>query len=440
MTGRPGERPGVRPARSARAPALRTPAEQGAPRVPEERRSPHRPRALCARVSDRPQALYSTRRVLVGGRLGGRGHVPAHAVQGHGDGGFGPFEGPGVGHGREDGGPRRPVHGGRPLDDLRSARPLPGVLAQGVTDQGQQSVGHTLERGRRTDDAVVDPGGNSERVGRCRGVGDEQPPAEDVAGRKRGAVGELLRCHPAGSAGRHRCRGDGGGVQVVGDAEVHDVWTIGRQENVRRLQVAVGDPRAVDAGQRVGDGRREGQQVVRAQGPGVPDVLVQGVALDVGGRQPGQRGVGVGVDQRHEVWAGDLAERGGLPAETGPVRGVVGEALVKDLHGEGTPAVGVGRVVDRAHTAGSEVPDRPVGADAFGQVHRHGTLLGAGHGRTADTVRPRITPRIALMSHVPPWCSAPSRTDRDGAARPTSDVGEPAVDRRLLLRAAAAVR
>jgi hypothetical protein len=112
--------------------------------------------------------------------------------------------------------------------------------------------------------------------------------------------------------------GQRGGVGRPGDPEVDQPRPVRTEQHVRRLDVAVHEPRGVDPGQRRGQAVREDARRPDPERPDDAHGIVEGRARDVLGGQPRRRGVRVGGEHGgHERPAQPPSEP---PAELGVVR------------------------------------------------------------------------------------------------------------------------
>ncbi len=130
---------------------------------------------------------------------------------------------------------------------------------------------------------------------------------EDVPGRVEGPAPNLFGGHERGRADPHTGLGDRsrGCLDRSGDAEVDHPGAVGGEDDVPRLEVAVDHPGGVDGLQRLRDPGEQDQDGLRRQGALAGDGRGERGGGDVGGGQPGARGVGVAVDDRRGVQALD---------------------------------------------------------------------------------------------------------------------------------------
>ncbi len=108
----------------------------------------------------------------------------------------------------------------------------------------------------------------------------DQPQAVDVCRRPHRGADDLLRRQVGGSAQGQPGRGDSGGVDHPGDAEVGQLGAAGPVEQyVARFDVAVHDAAAVHVSQRIGDRPADGSGLTFGQRPAAQPVG-QACALD----------------------------------------------------------------------------------------------------------------------------------------------------------------
>jgi len=156
----------------------------------------------------------------------------------------------------------------------------------------------------------------------------------------------------------------GGGLNGLGESEVeHLDYALGRDFDIRGLQVTVDDALLVGRGKGVGDLPRDGQCLVlrqRAADVGAlhefhdDGVLFQSVNL---------RDVGM-IERRQGLR---------LVLETRQVAGVGGERLGQNLERHFAVQLGVARAVHLSHSSRAERGDDLVGADSGSRWQRHGS-------------------------------------------------------------------
>ncbi len=316
-----------------------------------------------------------------GGRFRSRTLDPGRGQRGRGRGGRGDLQVhhrrrvPGQG-GRDPGG--QPLAGlgpGRePVAQSGGERPLGRVLVQAVFQDGAQGgrdvgevgflVDHLVELGGRA-------GGAVERAVSGRGEDQDGGEREDVAGRPGRAAGGLLGGHEAGRADHRAGPGHGVAVQGTGDAEVDHARTVGGEQDVGGLEVAVDHPGPVDRlkGLRQPSAERaHGRHRQRAE---LLHGLDQRGAENEGGGEPREFGVrirvghGCGVGAVHGPRGGDLA------AESGTELAVLREFAPDRLDRHRAPAGRPGQV-DLAHAARAEAGEQTVRPDGLrvGAVQR----------------------------------------------------------------------
>ena len=252
----------------------------------------------------------------------------------------------GGGEGRAVGEAVGRVLGERRADDgAQVGRDPVGQLGDGVA--------HVRERGR-------DGGGGVEGTLADEALVGHDPEGVDVGGGHGGAAlgllgREVLRRahHLAGLGQRHALGGPG-------DAEVGDLHpTVGRDEQVGRLHVAVHDAGGVRGADGVGGLREEAPHRVGVHRAAGPDQVRQRLAVDqlhhqVGPRHvravAGLRGLAE-VEDRGDVGVVQRRRVVGLGLEPGPEGGVVGVLRLEQLHRDRAAERGVARAPHLAHAA-----------------------------------------------------------------------------------------
>lgn len=246
------------------------------------------------------------------------------------------------------------------------------------------------------DDAVEHAvrGALAERRGADPRVRRDLPQCEDVGRRGDGGPHGLFGRHEGGRADRDAAAGQRGGVGGPGDAEVDDARTVGGQQHVGRLQIAVHDAGAVDDLEGLGDPGDhqqhggDGESAVFGDGGG------ECGAGDVGGGEPGHRAVGVAVDHRGGEQPLDPLRGVHLLREPAAELRVFAELGPDHLDGHRPPAGRVGEV-DLAHSAGTELRRQAVPRDHVRVVARQ-RLEVPGRLRTVHHLRPPTLPRGPL--------------------------------------------
>ena len=202
--------------------------------------------------------------------------------------------------------PRLREHGGQvrhqraaTVQYLSGRRPVVWLLGEAAFKQLAQPGGNAVKDGG----LVQDPVHHRRRVG-CverqsarRGEGAERAEREDVGRRGDRHAADLLRRHALGRPHGDPGTGQPHAVERLGDPEVDHSGAVLRQQHVRRLEVAVHNPRGVDFEQRFGHaGQQQGHEPGRHR-PLLLDGLSQGGTRHVRGDQPRREGVGVRVEQ-----------------------------------------------------------------------------------------------------------------------------------------------
>ncbi len=158
----------------------------------------------------------------------------------------------------------------------------------------------------------------------------------------------------------------------LGESEVEDLdLAVGRDLDVRRLEVAVHDARLVGGLESLGDLRAQRQDFLDVVGTGrTPgsDPLLEGFSLhQFHGEEADAVGLLEAVHGR-EVGVIERGEQPRLALEARQALGVVGELRGQHLDRDVAPQLGVARPVDLAHAACTQRPDnlvRPQSASRF---------------------------------------------------------------------------
>ena len=133
----------------------------------------------------------------------------------------------------------------------------------------------------------------------------------------------------------------GGQVHVLErprDAEVDHPRPVVGEQDVRRLEIAVHHPGAMDRDQRLGQPRGDVPQTVRPQRPLPVYGLLQRRPRQVLRREPRPRGIRIGIDHGGRERPADLPNRLDLAPEPRPEAGIVGELGPDHLQRDEPPA------------------------------------------------------------------------------------------------------
>ena len=220
------------------------------------------------------------------------------------------------------------------------------------------------------------------------------PQREHVHRRRRRAARDLLGGHPARRPHHRADHGDRRGLGGGGHAEVDDHRLVLGQQDVARLQVAVGHAGPVDGVHRFGKGDHQGPEPFAPDRTRGGDLVQQGRTIDVAHGQVGAVTFGVGVEELHDAPAAHPAGREDLPPEAGPEGVVGGQEASDDLER------------DRAHRArrpGTPRPSRP-----------HPTGPGPCTGRGRGGPRDRAGGWSWPDHSGPRWLSLPPRGHHGG--------------------------
>ena len=249
--------------------------------------------------------------------------------------------------------------GAEPGQQGRRRGPHPGAALQAGHDQAGQvrrHAGQVRVLGGQFHEHVHD---RIALVGPVPGRGEQQGAAEgiDIAGRG-GVLGVtgLLGRHVGGRA--DRAAGDGQ-LDALGrprHTEVDDPGAVRRHQHVRRLQVTVHQAREVNGLQRLrASGGQPADRRHRQRAAGLHQVAERRGG-HVGGRQPGDLGLGVGRHHGRGEHAADPAGGGDLPAETGTEAGLLGQLNLDRLDRHQPPRRGAAQV-HLAHRSGTQAAE-----------------------------------------------------------------------------------
>ncbi|ESU50415.1 hypothetical protein P376_1599 [Streptomyces sp. HCCB10043] len=231
-----------------------------------------------------------------------------------------------------------------------------GLLVQARFDDRPQGIRHGAQRRLLVHHLVSRYIGAVRVEGTVarRRVHQERPQREDVGARPHAARRlQLLGRHEGWRADDppgHRQR-----LLVHGarDAEVDDAGSLGREDDVRGLQVPVDDSHPVDVAQRLRETDGEPPQLRPVQGALVGDALGERGPLDVGRRHPGLVGLGGGVDHGGGERSAHPSCGGHLLPEPDAEFVVPRELLVDQFDRDGPAGARPGQE-DRAHATRTE--------------------------------------------------------------------------------------
>lgn len=238
---------------------------------------------------------------------------------------------------------------------VRRGAPV-GLLVQARLDDRAQSHRHGTQ-GRLLVDHLICRHVWAVRVEgpvarRC--VHQQRPQREDIGPRPHTTRRlQLLRRHEGrrtDDTASHRQR-----LLVHGarNAEVDDARALGREHDVRGLQVTVDDPHPVDVAQRLRQPDGKPSQLRSVQRSLRGDVLGERVPLDIGRRHPRLLGLRGGVDHGGGERAAHPPRRRHLLAETDAELVVIRELLVDQFDRDRSPRTRTGQK-DRAHATRAE--------------------------------------------------------------------------------------
>ena len=178
----------------------------------------------------------------------------------------------------------------------------------------------------------------------------------------------------AGGVGERPGHGQARVLAELGDAEIDEDGPLRADHDVRRLEVAVEDPDAVDRFDGLPQAPGEVGEVAAVVDPRVGDVLFEGRAVDELGDDESLRLVGLGVDDFRDEGAADLLKHGDLAPQPAAARLLGQEPGVEELQGDAV-ARAVLRLEDGGHASGADPLDQPVSPD--GRLLAHGSKLPA---------------------------------------------------------------
>ncbi len=288
-------------------------------------------------------------------------------------------------------------------DDLLGGRPLRRLVPRHRDEQAAER-GRQVRRDVRR--AVQARDGGLEGVPRVLATrGDalqqHQPERVDVGRGPDRLSADLLRGEVRRGPDDHAGRGDVRGVGQDGDAEVRQVGaSLGVEQDVARLDVAVHDAVAVHVGEGVRQCGTEGDHVTEAQ-RAAADAVGEGLALDELHHEVGAAALLADVVDRHQTGVVHPRERLYLALPAGLVG--LADARREQLHRDVAAEQLVARAIDlRGAAATDEVAER---------------VPARAHGGRGDRLRRTHRPRAS--SSTPP---APGPPDRTPTHRPGPGV------------------
>ncbi len=255
----------------------------------------------------------------------------------------------------------RGAEGDQASQELVGGGPGSGIAVHGLPYDGAQSRTEAFQIGIRLHDPEQLTGGRACPERGMPGAREDHQtaPGPDVRGAGDAVRADLLG-RDEGRCADDRILSDAGGVGRVGDAEVDHAWPERREQNVRRLEIAVDETGPVDRGQRRGDAYRDPFEVRGAQRSAGAHRLCQGGAVD---ELRDDEGLPVrrvdGVEKFRRAEPGDAAAHLGLAAEPRAERGNGGDVGPDHLDRD-EPSFGRAAQVDGAHPALAEPADNAV--------------------------------------------------------------------------------
>ena len=238
---------------------------------------------------------------------------------------------------------------------------------------------------------------------------------EDVGAMVRGVAVHLLRRHvahgPHHDAGHRLWRGGqrrvrqalGGWRRELGQAEVEDLDAVlRRDEDVRRLQVAMDDALLVGCAQPVRDLRAEVERAAQRQ-PSPRQQPVERRAVEELGNDVGEAALDADVEDRDDVGVVEGGRGPGLLLEPAQAVGVVGHLGGQHLDRDLAIEALVVSAVDLAHPAGPEWRDDLVRAEARAWGQRHGVIILGSGTSTPNFQLPILNYEHPTSARSSPW-------------------------------------
>ena len=201
-------------------------------------------------------------------------------------------------------------------------------------------------------------------------------------------------------------------IQRLRDAEIGEEDVLPAEQDVCGLDVAVDDRLAVRVRQRPADTPEDADGLGDRERAGTPETFAQGLALDVGHREPQQAGGGAGVVDREDVRVLQPGRHADLAHEAGGTQRR-GDLVVQHLHRDQSVVLPIAGEVDRRHAPAAELTlDHVAGGEGAGEaVEDLGRDRLAGRHDLSVADRPSGTrPDCASLSVDPP----PGRSTRIG--------------------------
>ncbi len=264
------------------------------------------------------------------------------------------------------------VLGGRPLDHQGRCR---GDLGTALLDVGKLLVDVFH---RHPDLAVGMEGDLADQH-----LVEDDAERVDVGALVRATAHRLLGGDVVGRPQHPPGRGHPVLLELAGDAEVGQLRpSLGVDQDVLRLDVAVDHLAGVGDGQPAGDLDRVGERLLSVERPDPGDPLLQRFPFHVLEDDVGVAAVLAGVDHRHHIGMGELRHRPRLLAEALQLVGLLGHLPVHDLDRDVAVERAVAGQVHGRHAPAADFGRQLVAAREHGADH-----LRAGRGRVHQARR-----------------------------------------------------
>ncbi len=226
---------------------------------------------------------------------------------------------------------------------------------------------------------VGDPpehGDRAHRVAEGTGAGS----GVDEHGGQREHIGRRPGMHAHGLLGRHESGGshevpgggDGGGVRGPCDPEVDQTGTVGREQNVRRLEVTVHDSDGMQRRNSLGKTGRKPPQLRFQERAIRQNGMVETRPPDILSGQPWLRGSRIGIQHTRGPGSIHRPSSPDLAGEAGAKLRVIGQSRMDDLDGRELIAVADDRAteVDPTHSTCADTAQQPEGPQLHGIAAR----------------------------------------------------------------------